>query len=202
MVVRRVLRALVVERARRVRARRRLDAERARHAEMADQHRAGVEMRSEILRPAGEGGDASAFEAFAEAIGQREAQVRPPCLGAHDPRAFEHRLQPAPHGLDLGKFRHGRIAARKEFPCAPGGQAEVLGHRLADVGEGRAQTRWRRPGSLAPCRTPARARACGRAAIQVGSQPWSAVSTSRSPGFSRSLRGLRQAPVERSSAAA
>ena len=83
---------------------------------------------------------------------------------------------------------------RKLRPWRPGGEAEVGGDGLADVGEA-DRGRWRaaaRPGPAARTGTRSRVWSVPR---QVGSLPWSAVRIRRSPGRRRA-EDLGQAGVE------
>ena len=82
----------------------RLDAERARHAEMHDEHAAVVEVGGQILRPAAEADHLAAGEPLGEARRERRAEIRPPLLDLDDGRTLHHRREAEADGFDFGEF--------------------------------------------------------------------------------------------------
>ena len=109
MVVRRHRRAGVVEHAgcqrldRRVRRRGgRLDAERAGHPKVHDEHAAIVEPREQVLGAAVQRVHATPGEPGRERVREREAQVGATLLHRDDPRAGHDGVEAAPDGLDFG----------------------------------------------------------------------------------------------------
>ena len=82
------------------------NAERARHAEMHQQHLAGRQIRQQILRAPVQAFDGRALEPLVEVLRKRKAQVRPALLDPHEARTLHHGLQAAAHGFDFGKFGH------------------------------------------------------------------------------------------------
>src|SRR5690606_1915224 len=93
MIVRGILRSLEMEQALRSTFALPLDAEAARHAEMADQNRTAFDMRNQISGAAAQCCHALALKPTCEVFRQREAQVRAASFHAHDPCAFQYRLQ-------------------------------------------------------------------------------------------------------------
>ena len=106
VVVRPVVRARMVEVARRLVALPLGHPERAGHAEMHQQHVAGGEVGEQVFRPPPEPGDAAPLQPLDELPGQRPAQVGAARLDPHEARALHHGLQPAPDGLDFGQLGH------------------------------------------------------------------------------------------------
>ena len=106
MVVRVELRALVMEDARRRRRAALLDAERAGHAEMADQRRPAVEMRDQVFGAPAERGDPPSGERLGEAVRKGKAQIRPARLDLDD-RA----RPPAPAAARAGRSRPRAVQA-------------------------------------------------------------------------------------------
>jgi hypothetical protein len=80
------------------------DAERARHAQMRDQHHAVIEIGNQIFRPAAQRDDPPAFKPFCEVHRKGKPQIRAALFDARDHRAFHHRLQSAANGFDFGQF--------------------------------------------------------------------------------------------------
>jgi hypothetical protein len=106
VVVRRELAARMVEIAGRCGVALVQHMERARHAEMHQQHLAGRDIRQQIFRAPADAADGLTLEPVGEILRERKAQVRPARLDAHETRALHHRLQAAAHGFDLGKLGH------------------------------------------------------------------------------------------------
>ena len=107
MIVRRELAALVMEVARRRGIALVQHVERARHAEMHQQHLAGGDVGQQIFGAPPDPADGLALQPVGEILREREAQVRPARLDPHETRAFHHGLQAAAHGFDFGKLGHG-----------------------------------------------------------------------------------------------
>ena len=106
-----VLRALVIVAAQRLIALAvpAKDMERARHAEMHEQHVAGRQIGQQIFGPPAEAGDGVAFEAAGEILRQRPAQIAAVNLDLGEARALHRRLEAAAHRFDFGKFGHCSI---------------------------------------------------------------------------------------------
>ena len=120
MIVRRELAARVMEFAGALLVAAVQHAERARHAEMHQQHLAGRQVREQILGAPVQALDARALEPLVEVLRKRKAQIRPALLDPHEARALHHGLQAAAHGFDFGKFGHGSASSitRNEFEHA------------------------------------------------------------------------------------
>jgi demethylmenaquinone methyltransferase/2-methoxy-6-polyprenyl-1,4-benzoquinol methylase len=71
-----------------------------------------VEGDQQKLGPPTHVDDAASFEAAAERVRQREAQIGAARLHAHEAPPCQHWFEAAPHGFDFGKFRHGGKVAR------------------------------------------------------------------------------------------
>jgi hypothetical protein len=78
---------------------------------MHDQHLAGGEVGEKVLGPSPKRRDLLAPQALGEALGQGKPQVRAPLLDGDDAGADQGGLEPPPHRLDLGKFRHRPLNA-------------------------------------------------------------------------------------------
>jgi hypothetical protein len=90
---------------------------------MHQQHATRGKVRQEIFGAAADAGNGLACEPFFEIIGQRPAQIRPPCLDPQDARTLNHRRKPAADRLDLGKLRHLELlfkltSRRRGLPAA------------------------------------------------------------------------------------
>ena len=66
------------------------------------ERRAIVEIGDQVFRPPLQPLDGGAGQALDEAVGERKAQIGTARLDARQAAAFEHRLQAAPDGFDLG----------------------------------------------------------------------------------------------------
>ena len=115
MIVRRELAARVMEFAGALLVAAVQHAERARHAEMHQQHLAGRQVGEQILRAPVQALDGRALEPLVEVLRKRKAQVRPALLDPHEARALHHGLQAAAHGFDFGKFGHWLVQYRNEL---------------------------------------------------------------------------------------
>ena len=83
-------------------------AERARHAEMHQQHVAGGEIGEQVFGAPAEPLDGLAFEPRLEIFRQRPAQIAAARFDFREARTFHDRRKAAAHGLDFGQFRHDR----------------------------------------------------------------------------------------------
>ena len=90
----------------------RLDAERARHAEMHDQHGAVVEIGEQVLRAPAEAVTVRPVRRLAKPRGKGRRRSRPALLDLARCRAFHDRREPAADGFDFGKFGHPWAAGR------------------------------------------------------------------------------------------
>ena len=124
VVVRGKLAALVVEVARRRGVALVQHVERARHAEMHQQHLAGRDIRQQVFGAPADAADGLALEPVGEVLRKRKAQVRPARLDAHEARALHHGLQAAAHGFDFGKLGHASL--RGQPAVAPGPLPNVI----------------------------------------------------------------------------
>ena len=83
------------------------DAERARHAEMHQQHVAGGQIGQQIFGAAAEAFDLLALQPLLEILRHRPAQAAVAHLDLFEARALHGGREPPAHGLDFGKFGHG-----------------------------------------------------------------------------------------------
>src|SRR6516165_8031769 len=82
------------------------DVERARHAEMHDQHLARGELGQEVLCPPFEPLHPLPLQALHEIAGQRPAQIAALRLDPSEARALHDWREPAANGLDFGQLGH------------------------------------------------------------------------------------------------
>ena len=102
MIVRRVLRARMMECARR----RRVDAKRSRHAQVHDEHARVVEIRDEIFRPSRQGFHPPPFETAREILRKGKAEIGAALLDADETPAAHGWFEAPAHGFDFGQLRH------------------------------------------------------------------------------------------------
>jgi len=101
-----VMRAILAARMMELAGRARLivldDAERARHAQMHQEHVTGAEVRQKVFGAAAEAGHGLAGKPRHKVPLERKTQVFAPDFHFHDPGSLHHRLQAAADGLDFG----------------------------------------------------------------------------------------------------
>ena len=85
---------------------------------MHHQHLAVIEPREQIFRPPVERLDLPPSKPFAEALGEREAQVGAPLLDVRERVADQDRLKAPAHGFDLRKLWHEYFAMQKGLRCS------------------------------------------------------------------------------------
>ncbi len=87
-----------------------VEGEAAGHAQVGDPGLAGRQPHQQIFGPAIDPLDRRPVQPFGEAIGKGKTQVGTILAHPRQARAFQHRLEAATDGFDLGKFGHGEAS--------------------------------------------------------------------------------------------
>ena len=101
-------------------ARRCIDGEAPRHAEMDDQHAAAIEVHQEILAAPSKTLHRPARERLSHVGRERAPEIGATHRDVGDAPADEARGKPAAHGFDLGQFRHPAATVARVLPLGYG----------------------------------------------------------------------------------